>query len=121
MRKLSIAILVGALAGSLAVAPSVVAKQGPKEVVSTLSLVATPTTIDATTTGVTVSGNVAANSSCRKSRAITFSYTDAGGTTQVGTATTGPNGDFSASLPKPTTTGPASVTLTASVAAAQRV
>ena len=123
MRKLSIAIAVGALAVCLAVAPAA-AKPGPKapkDVASTVTLVATPTTIDAATTTVAVSGNVKANSSCRKNRTVSFSYTDASGTTAVGTAVTGPNGDYSATLPKPTTTGPATVTLTATVAEAIRV
>ena len=55
-----------------------------------------------------------ANSSCRKNRTVRFSYVDAAGTTALTeTAVTGPNGDYSATLPKPTTTGPASVTLMA--------
>ena len=121
MRKLSIAIAVGALAVCLAVAPAA-AKPGPKapkDVASTVTLVATPTTIDAATTTVAVSGNVKANSSCRKNRTVRFSYTDAGVTTDVGTAVTGPNGDYSVALPKPTTAGPL-VTLTATVDAATR-
>ena len=120
MRKLYTAIAVCALAGSLAAAPGAIAKKGPKDVISTLTLVATPTTIEATTTSVALSGNVAANSSCRKNRTVSFSYTPEGGTaTPVGTpVVTGPNGDFSATLtPPPSTTG----TLTATVAAAQRL
>ena len=68
-----------------------------------------------------VSGNVKANSSCRKNRTVRFSYVDAAGTTALTeTAVTGPNGDYSATLPKPTTTGPASVTLMATVDEAVR-
>ena len=109
MRKLPIAIAVGALAVCVAVAPAV-AKPGPKapkDVASTITVVASPTTIEAATTTVAVSGNVKANSSCRKNRTVRFSYTDATGTTALTeTAVTGPNGDYSATLPKPTTTGP---------------
>ena len=119
MRKLPIAIAVGALAVSLAVAPASIAKPGPKapkDVGGTVSVVANPSTIETTTTTVAVTGNVLANSSCRKGRTVRFSYTDSTGTTLLTeTAVTGPNGDYSVTLPKPTTTGPSTATLTATV------
>jgi hypothetical protein len=126
MRKLPIAIAVGALAVSVAAVPAI-AKPGPKgakNVVSTITLVASPTTIEPTTETVAVSGNIKANSSCRKNRTVHFSYEDENGTTALTeTAVTGPNGDYSATLPKPTTTVPvpASVTLVATVDEALRV
>ena len=102
-----------------------IAKPGPKApkgVASTITVSATPTTIEPTTTTVAVSGNVGASSSCRKNRTVRFSYMDASGTTALTeTAVTGPNGDYSATLPKPTTTGPATATLMATVDEAIRV
>ena len=120
MRKLPIAIAAGVLALSLAAAPAVVAKpgakKGPKNVGGTVTVVPTPTTIEDTTTTVVVTGNVKASSSCRKNRTVRFSYTDAGGTTVLAeTAVTKSNGNYSVTLPKPTTTGPATATLTATV------
>jgi hypothetical protein len=123
MRKLPIAIAVGALAVSLAAVPAV-AKPGPKapkNVGATVTILASPTTIETTTTTVAVTGNVKAGSSCRKNRTVRFSYVDTAGTTALTeTALTGPNGDYSVTLPKPTTTGPASVTLMATVDEAVR-
>ncbi len=118
MKKLMSVIAVGALAVGLTAAPSAIAKQGPKSVPATVTVVPTPTTIDATTTTVSVSGNVAASSSCRKDRTVRFSYVNGatGAVTPLATtAVTGPNGDYTAVLPKPTDTGPASVTLRATV------
>ncbi len=124
MRKLPVAIAVGVLAVSLAAAPTVIAKpgpKGPKNVGGTITVVATPSTIETTTTTVAASGNVKANSSCRKNRTVRFSYVDSAGTTVLTeTAVTGPNGDYSATLPKPTTTGPATVNLVATVDEAVR-
>jgi hypothetical protein len=121
MRKLPIAIAVGALAVSLAAAPAVVAKKGPKDVGGTVTVTATPSTIELTTTTVAVSGNVQAGSSCRKNRTVRFSYVDSTGTTALTeTAVTKPNGDYSATLPKPTTTGPSTATLVATVDQAVR-
>jgi hypothetical protein len=122
MRKYFTVIAVAALAAGLAAAPSVVAKKGPKDVGSTVTVVPVPSTIEASTATVAVTGNVAASSGCRKDRTVRFSYTDSVGTTQLTeTAVTRPNGDYSATLPKPTTTGPAGVTLTATVDQAARV
>jgi hypothetical protein len=122
MRKLSIAIAVGVLAVSLAAAPAVVAKKGPKDVGGTVTVTATPSTIELTTTTVAVTGNVQSSSSCRKNRTVRFSYVDSGGasTALTETAVTKPNGDYSATLPKPTTVGPTTVNLVATVDAAVR-
>lgn len=122
MRKHFTVIAVAALAVSLAAAPSVIAKKGPKDVGGTVTVVPVPSTIEVSTTTVAMTGNVAASSSCRKDRTVHFSYTDSTGTTALTeTAVTKPNGDYSVTLPKPTTTGPASVTLTATVDQAVRV
>jgi hypothetical protein len=92
----------------------------PKLAPGTLSLTATPSTVSSTTTSIAASGNLFATSGCRKDRTVTFSYTGPSGTTQVGTTVTGSNGDFAATLPKPTDAGPATVTLQASVAQEDR-
>jgi hypothetical protein len=116
MRKLLIATAVGALAASLAVAPAAIGKKGPKLVPGTVTVMASPTTVTPATTTVTVTGNLKANSGCRKNRTVEFSYVGTGGTTPLAvTAVTGPNGDFTAVLPKPTDTAPATVTLLASL------
>ena len=121
MRKTLTAIAVGALAISLAAAPSVIAKKGPKDVPGTVTVTATPTVIEASTETVTVSGNVSSSSSCRKGRIVRFSYSS-GTPALTQTAVTKPNGDYSATLPKPTTTlpVPASVTLNVTVDEAVR-
>jgi hypothetical protein len=126
MRKIFTLIAVGALAVSLAAAPSVIAKKGHKKgsknVAGTVTVVAAPSTIEPATATVAVSGNVKSSSSCRKNRTVHFSYTDSvGATALTETAVTKSNGKYSVTLPKPTTTGPASVTLTATVDQATRV
>ena len=124
MRKLITTIAIGALVAGAVAAPSAIAKggpkgpKGPKQVAGSVSVTPTPTTVTAATTTVSVSGNVGASSSCRKDRTVRFSYvngTSGAVTPLVTTAITGPNGDYSAVLPKPTDTGPASVTLQATV------
>jgi hypothetical protein len=131
MKKLIGATAVCALAIGIAVAPAGAVPgnghgqggqgqvpKGAKQVPGTVSVNVTPTTITSTTTGVTASGNVSATSSCRKDRTVRFAYVN--GTTVTSlpqTAVTGPNGDYTASLPKPTDTNPptSSVTLRATV------
>jgi hypothetical protein len=116
-----IAIVVGALATCLALAPAAIAKKGPKQVGGTVAVTAAPSTVTASTTTVTVTGNVKANSSCRKGRTVRFSYVGAGGTAALTeTAMTRSNGDFTAVLPKPADVAPATVTLQASVDEADR-
>ena len=104
MRKLISATVVCALAVGLAVAPSAIAKKTVKQVVSTVTVSAAPTS-DAVgaTAAVNVTGNVKANSSCRKNRTVHFAYVTGGvAGAEVGApVTTGPNGDFSATLPPP--------------------
>ncbi|MGZ5357901.1 MAG: hypothetical protein ACXWF9_02810 [Solirubrobacterales bacterium] len=116
MRRIATATAVGVLAVGLAAAPGVLAKKGPKQVGGTVTVTATPSTIEATTTTVAASGNVKASSGCRKGRTVRFSYVSESGTTPLAeTAVTRSNGDFSATLPRPLAVGPSTVTLVATV------
>jgi ABC-type transport system substrate-binding protein len=105
MRKLISASAVCAVAIGLVVVSGAGAVSSTKQVPSTVTVSATPTTIDPTTTAVNVTGNVLANSSCRKDRTVHFFYVTSGTAgAEVGTpATTRSNGDFSATLPPPST------------------
>ncbi|HEX6587041.1 MAG TPA: hypothetical protein VF052_09830 [Solirubrobacterales bacterium] len=103
MKKLLSACAVLALAIGLVVAPGAVAKKGPKNVGGTVSVSVAPTTITTETT-VTASGNVASNSNCRKDRTVHL-YWSGAPTTEVGSATTRSNGNYTATVPAPTTTG----------------
>ena len=109
MKKLIIACAVTAVALAAVAAPSALGVKSTKQVVSTVTVSATPTTIDPTTTAVNVTGNVQANSSCRKVRTMHFFYVTGGvESTELATTptpvTTRSNGDFSATLPPPPTT-----------------
>jgi hypothetical protein len=121
MRRIITATAVCAMAVGLVAVPGVTAKggpKGPKQVSGTVSVNVTPTTIEATTTTVTATGNVAASSSCRKDRLVRFAYVNGTTITPLAqTAETGPNGDYTAVLPKPADTNPptSSVTLKATV------
>jgi hypothetical protein len=106
MKKLLGAAAVCALTVGLVAAPGASAVKSTKQVTSTVTVSATPTTIAPTTTAVNVTGNVLANSSCRKNRTVTFAYVTGGVagpnvTTTPTPVVTGPNGDFSATLPPP--------------------
>lgn len=122
MRKLLTATAVCALAVGLTVAPGAIAKKGPKQVGGAASVVATPSTVTADTTTIAVSGNVAASSNCRKDRTVHFSYVNSLGveTPLAVTAETRSNGNYTATLPKPTDAAPATVTLKATVDPAVR-
>jgi hypothetical protein len=116
MKKLLGSAAVCALAVGLVVVPGAGAVKSPKLVGGTVSVSLTPNPIPSTATTVTASGNVASNSGCRKDRTVHFAYVS--GTTvgpEVGTAETGPNGDYSAVLPRPTDTPPATVALQVTV------
>jgi hypothetical protein len=107
MRKLLSACAVCTVAVGLVVVPSAFGVKSAKQVGGTVTVSATPTTITATTSSVTASGNVASSSSCRKDRLVHFEYVNGATITPlVVTATTGPNGDYTATLPKPTDTNP---------------
>ncbi|HSD24568.1 MAG TPA: hypothetical protein VLB79_09605 [Solirubrobacterales bacterium] len=118
MRKLISACAVCAVAVSAVAVPSALGVKSAKQVGGTVSVSVTPTTVDATTTTVTATGGVASNSGCKKARTIHFAYVN--GTTvgpEVGVTTTGSNGKYTVTLPKPTDTNPptSSVVLRATV------
>jgi hypothetical protein len=124
MRKLLSATAICLLAGSVAVSATAMGKgpkAPPKQAAGTLSILATPSTLGAADATTTVTGNLKSNSSCRKDRIVRFSYTGTGGTTQLGETTeTRSNGNFTAVLPRPTDTAPATVTLQVDVDQADR-
>jgi hypothetical protein len=104
MKKLISACAICALAVGVVAAPAL-AKKGPKLVGGTVSVNVTPTTVTPgdTSTTVAASGNLASNSSCRKDRSVHFAYVENGIVgAEVGTTATGPNGDYAATLPEPT-------------------
>src|SRR6476619_3326814 len=101
MKKLFSVGVLCALAIGLVAVPGAVAKKGPKLV------------------GGAVTGNVASNSGCRKDRDITFAWVNGAVVTPAtGTAITGSNGDYTATVSRPTDTAPTatSVILRATVA-----
>jgi hypothetical protein len=103
MRKIIGASAVCALAIGLVAAPAGAVK-APKQVSGTVSVLVSPNPVPSTATSVTASGNVAASSSCRKDRTVRFQYvnTATGAVEPLAvTAVTRPNGDYSATLPRP--------------------
>src|SRR3954452_5845230 len=121
MKKLISACAVCAVAGGLVAVPNTLGVKSPKQVNGTVSVNVTPSTFttgDTTVTTATVSGNVASGSGCRKDRTVHFAYVNGATVTPLAqTATTGPNGDYTATVPRPTDTNPptSSVTLRATV------
>ena len=126
MRKLISACAVCAMAVGLVVAPGALGKKGTKNVGGTVSVSVTPSTFttgDTTVTTATVSGNVASSSNCRKDRTVRFAYVNGTTVTPLAaTAVTRPNGDYTATVPRPADTNPptTSVALRATVDAAIR-
>jgi len=108
MRKIIGASAVCALAIGLVAAPGAVAKKGPKQVSGTVSVFVSPNPVPSTATGVTASGNVKTNSSCRKDRTVRFQYVNSvtGAIEPLAvTAETRSNGNYSAVLPPAATPG----------------
>ena len=111
MRKIIGASAICALAIGLVAVPGVAAKKGPKQVSGTVSVFVVPNPVPTGTTLVTASGNVKANSSCRKDRDVLLTQwvdTVTGATSPTGLATTvetGPNGDYSTPVMAPTVAG----------------
>jgi hypothetical protein len=126
MRKRLTTIALGSLIACVAIAPGAFGNKGhgpkgPKQAPGSISLTANPSTVMPTTSTISVNGNVMATSSCRKDRTVQFSYVGSGGTTALPvTAASGPNGDFAATLPRPTDTAPATVTLQATAGQTDR-
>lgn len=118
MRKLISVCAVCAMAVAVVAVPNALGVKSAKQVGGTVSVSVTPTTVDATTTGVTASGRVASNSSCKKGRTVHFAYVN--GTTvgpEVGMTSTRSSGKYTVDVPPPTDTNPptASVVLRATV------
>jgi hypothetical protein len=110
MRKLIGATAVCALAIGLVAVPGALGVKSAKQVGGTVSVFVTPssfTTGDTTVTSASVSGNVASNSSCRKDRTVHLYWVSNGVVgPEVGSAVTRSNGDYSATVPRPTDTNP---------------
>jgi hypothetical protein len=116
MKKFLGAAAACALVVGLVVVPGAGAVKAPKQVGGTVSANVTPNPIPATATMVTASGNVASNSGCRKLRTVRFAWVNGAVVTSLGvTALTGSNGNYTAMLPKPTDTPPATVLLRVTV------
>lgn len=112
MRKMIGACAVSALVVGLVAVPGAIGKAAPKQVSGTVSVLVSPNPVPSTATNVTVSGNVGASSSCRKDRTVRFQYVNtATGAVQPQAviAVTGPNGDYTATLQRPTVTAPATL------------
>ena len=107
MKKLISATAVCALAIGLVAAPGALGVKSPKLVSGTVSVGVSPVPLPNETTTVAVTGNLASSSSCRSGRTIHFFWVSNGlAGSEVGGAITGSNGDFSATLPRPTDTFP---------------
>ena len=121
MRKLFGMIALGLLVAGVAVAPAAIGSnphgpKAPKLAPGAVSLVATPSNVTSADTTIAAGGNVMATGGCRKDRTVSFAYVGPGGTTALPvTAVSGPNGDFRATLPKPSDAAPTTVTLQASI------
>jgi hypothetical protein len=126
MKKLISACAVCAVAVGVVAVPNALGVKSPKQVNGTVGVNVTPSTFttgDTAVTTATVSGNVAASSGCRKDRTVHFAYVNGATVTPLAeTAITGPNGDYTATVPRPTDTNPptSSVTLRATVDALTR-
>jgi hypothetical protein len=117
MHKLITATAVCAVAVGLTIAPAATGKAPPKQVSGSVTLSASPTTVEPTTTGVTVTGNVKSTSGCRKDRTVRFQYVSGTGvvTPSAVVAETGPNGDFTATLAQPPTNADGTTVVQATV------
>jgi hypothetical protein len=105
MKRLLSACAVCAVAVGVVAVPSALGVKTTKEVFGTVSVTVTPNPVPVGVTSVTASGNVATSSDCRKDRTVTFAYSPAGPDLSAITATTRPNGDYTATLSAPTTSG----------------
>jgi len=107
MRKLISATAVCAVAVGLVAVPGALAVKSPKQVGGTVSIAVAPNPLPNATTTVTANGNVASNSSCRKDRTLHFYWVTNGVQgPEVATTTTRSNGDYAATVPRPTDRAP---------------
>jgi hypothetical protein len=120
MRKLLSACAVLAVAVGLVVAPGAGAVKSPKSVYGSVSLNVTPNPLPNATSTVTATGNVASNSNCRKDRDITFAWVNGATITPAtGSAETRSNGDYTATVSRPTETAPGTTSIVLRATAAQ--
>jgi hypothetical protein len=121
MKKLLGAAAVCALTVGLVAAPGASAVKSPKQVSGTVSVSVTPSPIPSSATTVTATGNLSSNSGCRKDRLVHFAWVSGATVVPLGPAfdvETGPNGNYTATLPRPTDppfTPPTTVALQATV------
>jgi hypothetical protein len=121
MRKLVSACALCAVAVGLVVVPSALGVKSAKQVGGTVSVSASPSVVGIYTQSITASGSVSSSSSCKKDRTVHFAYVNGATVTPLPeTATTGPSGKYTATLPVPSDTPPATVTLRATVDSAIR-
>jgi hypothetical protein len=123
MRKLISAAAVCAVAVGLVAVPNALGVKSAKQVGGTVSVNVTPNPLPDAVTTVTASGNVASNSSCRKGRTISFAWVNGSTVTPAtGTATSGNNGDYTATVSRPLdlSTAASGVVLRATVAQTYR-
>ncbi len=112
MRKLVSACAVCAMAIGLVAVPNALGVKSAKQVGGTVSVSATPTTVDATTTTLTASGRVSSNSGCKKDRTLHFAYVNGATVTPLAeTAETKSNGTYEVTVPKPADTNPPTVSV----------
>jgi hypothetical protein len=105
MKKLISVTALCALVVGLLAAPGALGVKSPKQVASTVTVSVTPNPVVAGAPA-TASGNVQSNSSCRKNRTVVLEWVDTSNVaTPAGTATTRPNGDYTAAVTAPTTIG----------------
>ncbi|MGH2983275.1 MAG: hypothetical protein ACRDK5_03315 [Solirubrobacterales bacterium] len=119
MRKLFGAAAVCALTVGLVAAPGAGAVKSPKQVSGTVSVNVAPNPLPNAFATVTASGNVWASSGCRKDRKVHFAWFNP--TTQVTTpvavggvlviVTTGSNGNYTATVPRPAETAPTTTSM----------
>jgi hypothetical protein len=113
LKKLISTCAVGAMGVALIAAPGALGVKSPKLVGGTVSVNVTPNPLPNTTTTVTASGNLATNSSCRKLRTVRFYWVVSGVQgAEIGSTVTGSNGDYTATLPRPTETAPTTTSVT---------
>jgi hypothetical protein len=107
MKKLISASAVCALAVGLVAAPSAFGVKSPKQVGGTVTIAVAPNPLSNATPTVTANGNVGSNSSCRKDRTLRFYWVTNGiQGPEVASTTTRSNGDYTATVPRPSDTAP---------------
>jgi hypothetical protein len=107
MKKLISACAVCAVAVGVVAAPNALGVKSAKQVATSVTVSATPTTATAGS-AVKASGTVSSNSSCKKGRTVELAWVDSttSAETPAGIATTkGGSGKYDADLTAPTTAG----------------